>query len=142
MPTGLELLRAIVSGATPQPSISATLHFTIVGAEEGVATFHGTPAGDLLNPMGQVHGGWACTLLDSAMSSAVMSTLDAESTYATAQLAVHLTRAITPSTGPVVAEGKIIHRGRRLATAEGTLRDGSGALLAHGTTTCMILPRG
>jgi uncharacterized protein (TIGR00369 family) len=141
MPTGLELLRAIIRGAAPQPSISGTLHFAITGAEEGVVIFHGTPDADLLNPMGQVHGGWACTLLDSAMGSAVMSTLDPESTYATAQLTVHLTRAITPATGPVVAEGRVVHRGRRLATAEGSLRDLDGALLAHGTTTCVILPR-
>jgi uncharacterized protein (TIGR00369 family) len=142
MPTGLELLRAIVSGAIPAPSISTTLHFQIVSADEGAAIFHGTPAADLLNPMGQVHGGWASTLLDSAMGSAVMSTLDAATTYATTQLSVYLTRAIMPDTGPVVAEGKIIHRGRRVATAEGTLRDASGALLAHGTTTCLILARG
>ena len=142
MQTGLEILRAIVRGDVPQPSISATLHFVIAAADEGVVRFEGTPAADLLNPMGQVHGGWACTLLDSAMSSAVMSTLDAESTYTTAQLAVHLTRAITPETGKVVCEGKIVHRGRRIATAEGALRDGNGGLLAHGTTTCVILARG
>jgi uncharacterized protein (TIGR00369 family) len=139
--TGLDLLRAIIGGATPHPSISATLHFQIAAADDGVVTFRGTPGADLLNPMGGVHGGWACTLLDSAMSSAVMSTLDAESTYTTLQLTVNLTRAITPDTGPVTCEGRIVHRGRRVATAEGHLRDAAGNLLAHGTTTCMVLPR-
>jgi uncharacterized protein (TIGR00369 family) len=141
-PTGLEILRAIVNGDTPQASISATLHFTITAADDGRVEFRGTPGPDLLNPMGSVHGGWACTLLDSAMGSAVMSTLDSASMYTTTQLTVNLTRTISVETGPVVCEGKIIHRGRKVATAEGQLRDAKGNLLAHGTTTCLILPRG
>ena len=139
--TGLELLRAIAAGEVPQAPISATLDFRIVHADEGLARFEGITSEALCNPMGQVHGGFACTLLDSAMSSAVMTTLDAQTAYTTAQLAVHLTRPITVDTGLVIAEGRIIHRGRRLATAEGSLRDASGALLAHGTTTCMLLER-
>jgi uncharacterized protein (TIGR00369 family) len=91
------------------------------------------------DPMGHVHGGYACTLFDSAMSCAVMTTLDATTVCTTSQLAVHLTRAVTVATGPVIAEGRVVHRGKRLATAEGTLRDRAGNLLAHGTTTCMLL---
>jgi uncharacterized protein (TIGR00369 family) len=139
--TGLEILRAIISGAMPQAPISGTLHFVIVKADEGAVLFEGKTADDLLNPMGQVHGGWAATLLDSAMGAAVMSTCDAQSTYTTSQISIHLTRAILPSTGAVTADGRVIHRGRRVATAEAHLRDASGALLAHGTSTCLILPR-
>jgi uncharacterized protein (TIGR00369 family) len=139
--TGLELLRAIADGTVPQPPISAVLDFKLVHADEGTVRFEGVPSEALCNPMGQVHGGFACTLLDSAMSSAVMTTLDARTAYTTAQLAVHLTRGITPEMGTVIAEGKIVHRGRRIATAEGWLRDRSGALLAHGTTTCMLMER-
>lgn len=139
--TGLELLQAIAAGAVPQPPISGVLDFKLVHAEEGAVRFEGIPGESLCNPMGQVHGGFACTLLDSAMSSAVMTTLDARTAYTTAQLTVNLTRPITADTGLVVAEGKLVHRGRRLATAEGWLRDRNGALLAHGTTTCMLMER-
>ena len=139
--TGLELLRAIVEGTVPQAPISAVLDFKLVHAEEGTVRFEGVPSESLCNPMGQVHGGFACTLLDSAMSSAVMTTLDARTMYTTVQLTVHLTRAISADIGTVVAEGRIMHRGRRMATAEGSLRDRDGALLAHGTTTCMLMER-
>ena len=135
------MLRAIVSGAAPQAPISATLHFIITKADEGAVTFEGKTAPDLLNPMGQVHGGWAATLLDSAMGAAVMSTCDAQSTYTTSQISVHLVKAILPSTGAVTVEGRVVHRGKRVATSEAQLRDAAGTLLAHGTSTCLILPR-
>jgi uncharacterized protein (TIGR00369 family) len=139
--TGLAYLRAIASGELPQAPISMALDFRIVAADEGLARFEGTPGELQYNPMATVHGGWVCTLLDSAMSCAVLSVLDTETAYTTAQLNVHLLRAITAATGPVVAEGRLLHRGKRLATADGTLRDRAGTLLAHATTTCAILPR-
>jgi uncharacterized protein (TIGR00369 family) len=139
--TGLAFLQAIIAGELPQAPISHTLGYLLVAAAEGFARFEGTPAEYHYNPMGAVHGGYACTLLDSAMGAAVMSTLDARTAYTTAQVAVHLTRAITRDTGVVAAEGRVIHRGGRVATAEARLCDAAGALLAHGTTTCVILPR-
>jgi uncharacterized protein (TIGR00369 family) len=141
MSTGLQLLRGIIDGSIPAAPIQRTLGFDLIEAEEGRARFRGQPAEHLYNPMGSVHGGVACTLLDSAMGSAVMSTLDEKSGYTTADLTVHLTRPITTRTGPIVAEGRILHRGSRVATAEGRLTDGEGRLLAHATTTCLIIPR-
>lgn len=139
--SGLEVLSAIAAGRIPQPPISATLGFSVVEAREGFAAFEGETGPHLLNPMGGVHGGFACTLLDSALGSAVMSTLDAGSTYGTVQLNVHLVRPIAPGTGRVRAEGRVVHRGRTIATAIGELRDAEGRVLAHGTTTCAIAPR-
>jgi uncharacterized protein (TIGR00369 family) len=139
--SGLELLQAIADGRTPQPPISAPLDFKLVAVGEGTAIFRGVPGEHLMNPMGQIHGGYAATLLDSAMGSAVMTTVDAETAYRTVDLMVHLTRAIQVDTGPVVAEGKVVHRGNRVATAEGRLIDAQGRLLAHGTTTCLIMRR-
>jgi uncharacterized protein (TIGR00369 family) len=139
--TGLAYLRAIATGELPQPPISMALDFHLVAADEGFARFEGTPGELQYNPMATVHGGWVCTLLDSAMSCAVLSVLDTSTAYTTAQLNVHLLRSITAATGPVVAEGRLLHRGKRLATADGTLRDRAGNLLAHATTTCAILPR-
>jgi uncharacterized protein (TIGR00369 family) len=139
--TGLEFLRAIVDGKIAQPPISPTLGFRIVGADEGVARFVGAPHESQYNPMGQVHGGWACTLLDSAMGSAVMTTCDRETAYTTTQLSIYLTGAIDARTGPVSVEGRVVHRGGRIATAEGKLTDERGKLLAHGTTSCLLMPR-
>jgi uncharacterized protein (TIGR00369 family) len=139
--TGLALLRAMLDGTLPRAPISDTLAFDLIAANEGVARFRGHPTERHLNPTGQVHGGWAATLLDSAMGSAVMTTLAAGESYGTVDLIVHLVRPVTPASGPLVAEGRIVHRGKRIATADGRLVDANGALVAHGTTTCAISQR-
>jgi uncharacterized protein (TIGR00369 family) len=91
--------------------------------------------------MGGVHGGFAWALLDSALGSAVMSTLDAESAYGTVQLNIHLVRPIAFDTGRVRAAARVVHRGRTVATASSELVDAAGRILAHGTATCAIFPR-
>ena len=138
--TGLEFLQRMVSGEVPQPPMARTLGFALVAVEPGFARFEGEAAEYQYNPMGTVHGGLACTLLDSALGCSVMTTLDDKTAYTTAQVAVHLTRAITAG-ARLVAEARVVHRGGRVATAEAKLLDGEGALLAHATTTCVIMPR-
>jgi uncharacterized protein (TIGR00369 family) len=101
--------------------------------------FAAEPGEQHYNPIGVVHGGLAATLLDSAMGAAVHSTLPQGSAYVTLEVKLNLVRAITAATGRVLAEGKVIHRGKTVATVEGTLRsEEGGALLAHGTSTCLI----
>jgi uncharacterized protein (TIGR00369 family) len=111
-----------------------------VGAEYGKAIFEGIPEFRHYNPIGAVHGGFAATLLDSAVACSVHSTLAKGETYTTLELKLNLVRALTQETGPVRAEGKIIHRGRTIATAAGELRDQEGKLYAHASTTCMVFP--
>jgi uncharacterized protein (TIGR00369 family) len=137
--TGLELLREIADGRLPPPPISATMNFTGAEFEEGRAVFVGEPAEFLYNPIGSVHGGWAMTLLDSAMSVAIHTTLAAGERYTTVEVKVNFVRPITVETGRVRCEGLVIHRGGKIATAEGKLiAESTGKLLAHGTTTCLI----
>jgi uncharacterized protein (TIGR00369 family) len=140
--SGLSFLRAILEGAIAPAPIQATLGFELIAVDEGLARFRLVPGEHLYNPMSSVHGGVACTLLDSAMGSAVMSTLDEKTGYSTVDLSVHLTRAIATQTGAIVAEGRVLHRGSRVATAEGRLSDDKGRLLAHATSTCLLLERG
>jgi uncharacterized protein (TIGR00369 family) len=107
---------------------------------EGSAVFKVVPAEYHYNPIGVVHGGLAMTLLDSAMGCAVQTTLPAGLGYTTLEAKVNFARPITSETGPVRCEATVIHRGRTVATAEGrVLAENSGKLLAHGTTTCLIL---
>ena len=108
-------------------------------ASAGRMTMHAVPGTQHGNPIGLVHGGFAATLLDSAMSCAVHTTLAADETYVTTDLHISFVRGITPATGRVTARGEVVSRGRRLATARGELVDGSGKLLATGIATCMIL---
>lgn len=137
--SGLEVMRAVGRGDLPAPGIAVTLGMTLAEVDDGVCTFQITPDDRMTNPLGTIHGGIAATLLDSCMGCAVHTTLPASVGYTTAQLNVHYLRAMTPGMGPVRATGSVIHRGRTQSTAEGKLYDGAGRLIAHATTTCLIL---
>jgi len=138
--TGLELLREISLGQLPPPPIAVLMGFNGALFEEGRAIFEGEPAEYLYNPIGVVHGGYAMTLLDSAMGCAVQSTLGVGERYTTLELKTNFVRPITLDTGRVRSEGLVLHRGTTIATAEGKLiAIESGKLLAHGTTTCLII---
>ena len=136
--SGLELLRGMIDGRFPRPPFMQLIGFGLVEVESGRAVFAGTPALRHYNPLGTVHGGYAATLLDSCMGCAVHTTLPKGTGYTTLEFKVSLVRPITADTGPVRAEGKLVSGGRRVATAEGRLTDGSGRLLAHATTTCLV----
>ena len=108
--------------------------------EEGRVVFAGEPGEEHYNPIGVVHGGYAATMLDSALGCAVHTTLPAGVGYTSLGLEVKYVRPITRDTGRVLCEGDVLYRGRRQATAEATLTaEDSGKLLATGTSTCMIL---
>jgi uncharacterized protein (TIGR00369 family) len=136
---GIDFLRKIVAGELPAPPIAYTLDYALLEVEEGRAVFGIQPAEIHYNPIGMVHGGIPCTLLDSAMGCAVHSTLPAGVGYTTLELKVNIVKAIGKDTGPLRAEGTLIHAGRSTAVAEGRLVDAAGKLYAHATTTCLIL---
>ena len=138
--TGLELLQRLIDRKYPAPPIGARLNFALSEVSDGRAVFRGLPSERHLNPLGGVHGGWAATLLDSALACSVQTLLVRGEAYTTAEFKVNLIRPITPKTGEVVCEGKVIHKGRTLAVSEATLKDREGKLLAFGTETCSIFP--
>jgi uncharacterized protein (TIGR00369 family) len=137
--SGLDAMRALIEGKFHPPSIAATLGFHLAEVEAGRAVFIGEPSDRILNPLGIVHGGFALTLIDSCCGCAAHTTLAAGVGYTTVETKVNFVRAITPATGPVRAEGRVVSRGRTIITTEGTLTDSAGKLLAHGTSTLMVL---
>ena len=137
---GLGFLKAMIDGTIPNPPISELLGFHLIEVEEGRAVFEGVPEFRHYNPIGTVHGGFTATLLDSALGCAIFSTIGKGDTWTTLELKLNLVRPISKETGPVRAEGRIVHRGRTVATSEGHLKDRAGKLYAHATTTCMIFP--
>jgi uncharacterized protein (TIGR00369 family) len=141
--SGLEQLRAIFDPSRPEraPGIGKTLGFTAVELEEGRVVFGGNPDESVYNPIGTVHGGYAATLLDSAVGCAVHSVLKAGQGYTTLELKVAYHRPMTKDTGPVRAEGKVIQAGRRAAFAEGRLTDLAGRLYATATSTLLVFDR-
>ena len=136
--TGIEFLRRIASGEVAQPPIAKTLGFVLAEVAPGFALFTMTPQFRHYNPIGSVHGGVAATLLDSCMSCAIQTQLEQGRGYITLELKVNMVRPITENTGPIRAEGRALHVGRRAGTSEGKILDANGTLLAHGTTTCLI----
>ena len=138
--SGLEMLRAIIAGTLPSPPIGAHMGFRLVEAAPGRAVFEGAAGPHLLNPLGGVHGGVALTLIDSAAGCAVHTELPAGIGYTTVETKVNFTRPIPPDGSPVRCEGLVVTRGRQIATAEARLLSAEGKVLAHGTSTLIILP--
>jgi uncharacterized protein (TIGR00369 family) len=136
--SGLEFVQGLVDGTLPLNTIAQTLGYDVTEAVHGRVVVTAQPTGAHLNPAGTVHGGLAATLLDSAMGLAVQSTLEKGVGQTTLEFKISLVRPITPDTGLIKAEGTVMSRGRRVGTAEGRITDGTGRLLAHGTTTCLI----
>ena len=137
--SGLEYLRAMQTGKVPAPPIATLMNMWLVEITEGRAVFAAEPAEYHYNPIGSVHGGLAATLLDSALGCAIHSTLPKGLGYTTLEIKVNYLRPMKRETGVVYCEGKVIHVGGRIATAEARLTDEAGKLYAHGTTTCIIM---
>ncbi len=136
--SGLDYLLAIRDGRIGPPPAAKLLGYAIREAERGRAVFEVEIAEYLFNPFATVHGGILGTLLDSAMTAAVLSTLGVGITCSTLEMKVNFVRPVARAAGAVRAEGQVIHAGSRIATAEGKLVDREGRLCAHGVSTCAI----
>jgi uncharacterized protein (TIGR00369 family) len=141
---GIDFVRGILGGTLPAPPIMENIVLFDSTAESGRVVMHSIPGFRHYNPIGSVHGGYAATLLDSAMGLAVHSMLPAGSGYTTLEFKVSFIRGMTRDTGPVRTEGRILNVGRRAATAEARITDSKDRLLAHATTTCLVfeIPQG
>lgn len=142
--SGVEFLQAMVDGEVPTPPIARLLGMGIESIEPGRVAFTLDTGEHLYNPIGSIHGGVFCTVLDSAMGCAVHAALPAGRAYTTLELKVSFMRPLTTAVARVRAIGEVLTSGRRVATAEGRLVGDDGTLFAHATTTCLVwdLPPG
>ncbi|MCR9215144.1 MAG: PaaI family thioesterase [Proteobacteria bacterium] len=136
--SGLQQLQMMVDNKLTPP-IGKTLEFTLGEIAHGRVSFHGVPNENHLNPLGAVHGGYAATLLDSALGCSVHSVIEPGETYTTVDLNIKYLRAMKPGMGKVTATGEVVHKGRRIATAEAKLIGEDGKIYATGNTTCAVL---
>ena len=137
--SGDEFFAAIFAGRLPSIHIGQTLDIWPIRIADGVAVFQGRPALDHYNPLGTVHGGWIATILDSCVGCAVHSTLPSGKAFTTVELKINYVRGLTTNVPLLRAEGRVIHAGSRMATADGRLIGVDGKLYAHASTTCFIL---
>ncbi|MEV6009778.1 PaaI family thioesterase [Streptomyces sp. NPDC051976] len=138
--SGIDFLRAFRDGRLPGPPVGAAMETVLEEVEPGHAVFSLVPGEEHYNPIGSVHGGVLATLLDSAAGCAVQSTLELGTGYTTLDLSIKYLRAVTTETGKIRAIGTVRHRGRRTALAEAELYDADDRLLAHATSSCLIIP--
>lgn len=132
----------IIDGRFPQAPISQALSFWIVEIGDEFAAIEGEPGPHVLNPRGTLHGGWALTLIDSATGCACYSLMPPDSGYATVETKGNLSRPILHNTGRVRAEARVVTQGKQIVSAEArVVSKTKGKILAHGTSTMMVLPQ-
>jgi uncharacterized protein (TIGR00369 family) len=136
--SGMDFFAGIREGRLPPPPFAETFNCVEISMKPGEVVFQGRPERRYCNPMGQIHGGWFATLLDTVVGCAVHSTLPVGKGFTTLELKINMVRALTDRVPVVRAEGRIVHAGRQVATAEGRIVGPDGKLYAHATTTCMI----
>ena len=137
--SGRDFLAAIAEGRLPPAPISALLGFELVSADDGVAVFRCEADESVYNPIGSVHGGWICTILDSAAGCAIQSLLPAGVGYSSIEISVSFLKAVRTGSGPIEVTGRALKLGRRVGFAEAHARDGSGDLVGHATTSVAVL---
>jgi uncharacterized protein (TIGR00369 family) len=137
--SGIDTLRAILAGEVPAPPIMHTLGMDPIEVSDGRVVATLTPREFHYNPLGTVHGGVLATILDTAAACAVHSTLPAGVGYTSLDLNLKFLRAVTEASGQLRCVGTVLQRGRRTALAEAKLTDGAGRLVAHATSSCLLL---
>jgi len=134
---GREFLERLVAQKARVP-IGATLGYWLAELGDGVAVFEGEAGPQTYNPIGGVQGGWYASILDAALGCCLHTVLPAGVGYTTIELKLNIVRALTDRVPLVRAEGRVVHGGKQVATAEGRLVGHDGKLYAHATTTCLI----
>jgi uncharacterized protein (TIGR00369 family) len=90
------------------------------------------------NPMGTLHGGIMTDLADACMGIATITTLGDDESFSTLELKMNFLRPVFE--GKIVADAKVLHRGKTIAMAEVVVRNEEGKDVARGTATQIILP--
>ncbi|HEV2861726.1 MAG TPA: PaaI family thioesterase [Pyrinomonadaceae bacterium] len=136
--TGLEYMRQLMTGERGPSGMARLMNMRLVEVEEGRAVFSVEPDERHYNGLGIAHGGLAATLLDSALGCAINTMLPAGKVFTTLEMKINYVRPMRRETGEVRCEGRVLHVGGRVGSAEGRIVDARGKLYAHGTATCML----
>lgn len=135
---GIDYIQAIIDGLLPPPPIAQLFGMQLISAEYGRAEFHCDPDESAYNPLGIVHGGLVCTLLDSAVGCAAHTTLAMGFGYTSIELKVNYLRPVHADSGPLKAVGVLTKPGRRVAFVDGTVEDRHGKLVATASSSVLV----
>ena len=137
--SGLEYFQRMLAGEYQPPAMLQLLGIRLVEVDMGRVVFTATVDERFYNGTGVAHGGFAATLMDTALGCAINTTTPPGKRFTTLELKVNLTRALTVAVGEVRCEGVAVHVGGRTATSEARIVDRHGKLYAHGSTTCIAI---
>jgi uncharacterized protein (TIGR00369 family) len=135
---GIDYIRAMVDGILPPPPIAGLMEFDMVAADPGRVVFTCRPDESVFNPIGVIHGGLVCTLLDSVAGCALHSTLPQGRGYTSMEIKVNYLTAVRLSSGLLTATGTVVKSGSRVGFTEGVVADADGAVLATATSTLLV----
>lgn len=138
---GRDFLEAIRDGSLPPPPIAELFGFELVTVGDGDVLFRWRPDESTYNPLGMVHGGMLCTLLDTAAGCAVQTLLPPGAAYASIEIKVSFLKPVRGDSGPIEARGRSLQVGGRVAFAEGHARDVGGELVGHATSSLAVVRR-
>jgi uncharacterized protein (TIGR00369 family) len=136
--SGLDFLSGMRDGSIPPPPMAALMNLRLLAVESGRVEFECRPAEAHYNPLGVVHGGLACTLLDTVVGCAAHSTLAAGFGYTSIDLSVSYLRPITLEHAVLRAEGTVVKTGSRVIFAQGRILARDGGLLATATSSLLV----
>lgn len=135
---GLDYLQAMIEGVLPPPPIAGLVNMALVAAEPGRVEFTCEPDESAYNPIGSVHGGLVCTLLDSAAGCALHSMLPQGRGYTSVEIKVSYLKPVRSTSGRLTAVGTLVKAGSRVAFTEALVTDASGAVVATATSTLLV----
>jgi uncharacterized protein (TIGR00369 family) len=133
--SGVEYLEGIRDGHYPPPPIASLFALELFEVSAGQVAFRCVPDESMLNPLGLVHGGVLCTLMDSAMGMAVQSLKPVGEGYASIELKVSFLRPLPFDGSAVEVRGNALRVGRRVAFAEAHAYGADGELSGHATSS-------
>lgn len=114
------------------------LSMKIVDAGYGFSLLEIDLARKHLQPFGFVHGGVFASVIDAACFWSIFHEIDDPNASATT-VDLKLNYLAPAVEGRLIAKGNRIKLGKTLGYAEAAVTDETGKLLAHGTSTLMIL---
>ncbi|MGZ5308190.1 MAG: PaaI family thioesterase [Solirubrobacterales bacterium] len=138
--SGLEILRAAISGELPAPPIHHLTGLRVAEVEPGRVTSVLPCSKWLSTSAGTVQGGFTAMLADASMTAAVFTTAEAGTAIASLDLKVNYLRPVFPDDKELIARARVLHQGRTLAIATTELTNSEGKPVAVATGSVMYLP--
>lgn len=137
---GLDFMKKVAAGELPGAPIASHFAMQVLEVDSGTVTFQCQPDNSHYNPIGMVHGGLVCTLLDSALGCATHTTLEAGTGYTSIEIKVNYLRPVTADSGPLICTGRVTKPGRRVVFAEGEVVDNQGKTVATASGSLLVFP--